>query len=433
MTHRAAAPGVSGEAPKAFRSNTGRPPVVHLVHGTWAYGPMGRESWEVRHRKDPEGYPVPWFHRDSLFCKAVEAHYGSELDFRCFGWSGDNTFVARRQAAESLRKHLRKAMEKMSDAAHVVVAHSHGGTVAFDAVARTAAGYDPLPRPLHGLLTLGTPFARLREIENLTTASLVRGVAPRWLWVLLVAAGVALGITRWFDGGYGTFTLYLLATVFLALLGLRGMPWLVRRPDGLADLLSQRHTALSCPLHALRTPGDEAGFAIAAAQLVDWVGTRVSVDGILGLSTALLRRWGDRLAGWAFPLALWIGIGAGWAVRDAWAGDPLRPWWAYVLLALFYAGTAMTLALATLALAVPVIVAGGLVALRLAVGPEASRYAGNAVVEVETLPVGLEATMEVLPASTAGSGGLSHSLHERPTIRARVAEVLRGWLTPVDG
>jgi hypothetical protein len=69
----------------------------------------------------------------------------------------------------------------------------------------------------------------------------------------------------------------------------------------------------------------------------------------------------------------------------------------------------------------------GTLALGLATGGEALRYAGFAAVEVEVLPSGIVAELEVLqiPPEERQNLGLSHSLHELPTTRRRVGEFLK--------
>ena len=94
--------------------------VVHLVHGTWPYGPFRRSK-----PKKPTG----WFDEGSSVRKALQKASGNVAEFVEFPWSGKNSFAARQEAALGLRKHLDESLKKDSDAMHVLVAHSHGGTV----------------------------------------------------------------------------------------------------------------------------------------------------------------------------------------------------------------------------------------------------------------------------------------------------------------
>src|SRR5215470_8156278 len=103
--------------------------VLHTVHGTWPNGPWGWRLWKPFRGLFRSN--TPWYDPESDFCKAVARNTNAQLEFVPFQWDGCNSFKARARAADDLREHLRYWFNKEGEARHFIVAHSHGGTVAF--------------------------------------------------------------------------------------------------------------------------------------------------------------------------------------------------------------------------------------------------------------------------------------------------------------
>jgi hypothetical protein len=93
------------------------PVIVHLVHGTWPFGPFGRLF----------GAKKAWFEDGSPFQKAVESLADRPLEFQPFPWSGRNSVMARLNASEKLAHHLEQLQKNKPSARHVIIAHSQGG------------------------------------------------------------------------------------------------------------------------------------------------------------------------------------------------------------------------------------------------------------------------------------------------------------------
>ncbi len=94
---------------------------IHLVHGTWAKGHFGAsKAWTEA------GHDVYERLRTLLPISTV---------IETFLWSGKNSVSAREQAAKELRAHLTNSLEKFPNDRHIVVAHSHGGTISNLAIA----------------------------------------------------------------------------------------------------------------------------------------------------------------------------------------------------------------------------------------------------------------------------------------------------------
>ena len=121
--------------------------VVHLVHGTWPFGLFGR----------PKQNKKAWFEDGSAVRKGIEGHLACPIEFRVFPWDSRNSFSARRQAAGDFDTYLTNAVNDRPDRAHIIVAHSHGGTVA----AHTLASRTQSECRIKALICLATPFAYL--------------------------------------------------------------------------------------------------------------------------------------------------------------------------------------------------------------------------------------------------------------------------------
>jgi len=80
------------------------------------------------------------------------------FEFRVFCWSGKNSFSARWEAAAQFADYLEGVNKARPNAKHVIVTHSHGGTVAAQALELEKFRGDP---PIKALICLSTPFAYL--------------------------------------------------------------------------------------------------------------------------------------------------------------------------------------------------------------------------------------------------------------------------------
>jgi hypothetical protein len=133
--------------------------IITLVHGTWGRGFFPKEykrrplSWPLRLMFRPH---VPWFHETSWFRRRLEHELRRRhiaVVFRCFAWSGANSVFCRARAASELSELL---ASDPADKHSIVIAHSHGGNVAFLAITSLGARGNAIH-----LVTLATPFLRV--------------------------------------------------------------------------------------------------------------------------------------------------------------------------------------------------------------------------------------------------------------------------------
>jgi hypothetical protein len=131
-----------------------------MVHGTWG-GAQASSRWHgfcraarALLRASP---PDPaWYDEGSVFRSRLESELRKEniaATFRIFQWSGGNSVRDRARAADELSSQLASDPDNANS---IVIAHSHGGNVAFLAISKLGSR----GANVH-LITLATPFVRI--------------------------------------------------------------------------------------------------------------------------------------------------------------------------------------------------------------------------------------------------------------------------------
>lgn len=116
------------------------------------------------------------------------------VSFEQFLWSGGNHHAARLAAGGELRRFLDFIRDRDPKARHIVIAHSHGGNVAYYALRK-----DDHSVPISGLVCLATPFldATRRDLDktlgilNFATPLLTLGIS---FFITLTLAVFSLGM-----------------------------------------------------------------------------------------------------------------------------------------------------------------------------------------------------------------------------------------------
>jgi hypothetical protein len=140
--------------------------VVILVHGTFAYADNG---------SGPR-----WWQRGSVFWKRLKTELPSNIGMLdsqpLFKWSGENHYMSRYTAGIDLLTYI-KEFEKWKTPYHIV-AHSHGGTVLWNAlrIAYLSANRQRRRKPtstcpfdlpyLRSCTAVATPFIRFKTLSN---------------------------------------------------------------------------------------------------------------------------------------------------------------------------------------------------------------------------------------------------------------------------
>jgi hypothetical protein len=367
--------------------------IVHLVHGTWPYGPFKRK---------PTKEEKVWFDPDSEFCRSISSELGARVEFVPHLWSGSNTFRARSLAAADLALELAAAVNSSHpDSAHVVVAHSHGGTVSASAVGFLS---DSVARRIESLICISTPFAYW------VLADIAHRAAMLWAQASLLAASVVVFLCL-------TFAPFVVAhgmLVFVAC-SLLGLIWFigvlllraVLRAGGRIPRYYPQSYEIpkSTNMLILRSPQDEASIAIGLAQTMHWIarkmyglvgevpGQQSYVKIIAGaaafplflLAGAQIARWLVGVDGlWVFEVGSLLGLGA---------------------LALIYFFCAFLASLS--------------------VGYFRVGHWAVTAVEVEMTPPGIPCTVKIAPVDPLDeSDSIRHGAYNRPWVRDEIRSEL---------
>jgi hypothetical protein len=429
--------------------------VIHSVHGTFPYGASKQRKLGAQGHNPSLYSPgnVPWFLPESDFAKEILNRCPAR--WSAFTWSGKNSFAARREAIDSFYGQLKGSLEELNTR-HVIIAHSHGGTVVAAALCKLEEM--ELDR-IEGVVTLGAPFITLKDREWSAFSRVQFFFARLGPFIALLYAA-AFGGTWWLPGDPSLTARFVAALPLLLILliiafflsnGSERFFNFVFRPAvgaGAYFDIFRSDYPLKRTLIALRAPGDEAGLVIGSAQLFGWfmgVVWKISVQ----LSVARIGAWlawstANALRSIAAIFCFLLAIaGAMWFLDAIPQIDPLQiPGARAISIGLGIMGGFMLfsgyliLFLLVLLMFTELLIFPAVILLRCATGPEIWRVAGLAEVECEPVPSGMRAVVETVEFAAEDRvafekpGKLRHSFHELASVRRRVADLILEWTTP---
>jgi hypothetical protein len=132
---------------------------------------------------------------------------GKRMEIRTIQWTGWNTLTSRRHGASVLIKHIRRIRQRQPYAKHFIVAHSHGGNVALDAIQSHITS-----RAISGLVSVSTPYLIFLPVMSFKKLSYAIGLAMNILG--LINGYVFFSIyTRLLGDGLGVFFLQCLHSI----------------------------------------------------------------------------------------------------------------------------------------------------------------------------------------------------------------------------
>lgn len=108
--------------------------VITLIHGTFANN-------------------APWINEGSVLREAISRSFGKFITFKEFNWSGNNSLFDRSEASTALRSHIVELQDEYPDARQRLIAHSHRGNVATNAISHLDSDHNVL-----GVACISTPF-----------------------------------------------------------------------------------------------------------------------------------------------------------------------------------------------------------------------------------------------------------------------------------
>jgi hypothetical protein len=327
-----------------------------------------------------------------------------DAEFSVFRWSGQNRSAAREIAANDLLDHLRQAQQAFPQAAHVLVCHSHGGTVAYEALRRGERSPQAGPAPT-AILCMGTPFALIRRT---TIVEARTNVAAAWSALL----GVIFALAVLLSNVVGTLWLLLGCVLAHAYVGFLAFKYNSKTKDIMERLARHRaeKPVRRTKIALFRATRDEASLVIGLAQSPQGLYGLIHLKGIKPVN----------LAAAAFKFLALFGLALVIANASLAALERLVHGAAPAELKMF---------------AVPVVAFGLIGVAHLLCGAAVAPAVGHTrikdwlrtAVEVETSPP--EATCEMTSYSYLGvleaKGGLRHAIYDHSAVQRDIADTIR--------
>ena len=219
---------------------------------------------------------------NSALCRRLTETWGERIALMPLRWSGGNTVRARARAAADLATHIDAVARRFPAANHYVIAHSHGGNVALYALRQRSSVR------ISGLACLSTPFLHVRN-RNLGQVSISSISAGMFISALIVVQTLLERQFAWTEDGAllaGLST----AAVLTALFHVGS-----QRLAGPTLAACSLPTSIDTDLLLIRTTGDEASSALAAAHFASWLAKRLwnFLRPCCARDTNLFKRGGD--------------------------------------------------------------------------------------------------------------------------------------------
>lgn len=217
-----------------------------LIHGTWAKN-------------------ATWTSPESSLAKGLQetlAAAGVHADVEPFEWSGRNSGKQRQLAARRLVEHVERCSREYPKSVHLLVGHSHGGTVALQAAAA-------VPGRINGVACLSTPFIHCTLRHE--PAELVDHAFLGIVWWIGVVT-LLVSVTWWPPTPKVLLWLFLvsvLSNVLAPWLCSLVMPWILKRSAAFEP------PPLPQNLLIVRVAGDEASGSLGFSRLCGWFAQRI--------------------------------------------------------------------------------------------------------------------------------------------------------------
>jgi len=365
---------------------------LHLVHGTWAKGLRGTTR--------------AWSEPGDTAYERLRTKLPASSQLESFTWSGRNSMAARTKAANDLQQHLRQSLREHPKDCHIVLAHSHGGTVANQAVSCS-----DLDGAIRGLICLATPFAYLvsPSLGRLQTGILaLTSVLYAIYWAALLAW------MPWIPEFLGI-------TVFSAFVAVKSLvAFCLVAIIAKTQFETKTATLRQCgpkktSVFLLRGSRDEASLLLTEAQIFDAI--CAAFARLNDVTQPTIRRpltW----VGYAMVYASCSALGIYAAIRLAPALMPHVGGDAVAIMGIFVYGPAVAGWVYLLGYAVIAVGAGHLNILQWL----------SSVVEVEAAPPNTSCHIYVF--SALGTSGLRHCLYEDGEVLGHVAELATSIANP---
>lgn len=388
----------NGHAPERPRKTT----IVHVVHGTWPHG-----FFNLHNRKREKA----WFETDSHFLGEILKNLnGENVKFSPFTWSGKNSFSERWKAANNLRAYLLKHLEEHANAAHIIIAHSHGGNIAATALSLIESDKTSVIGKSGGvskLICLATPFTHFTRIQNRYGPLMPLAIANWIIACILCILGPwnSASETSWFfivAGLFGPLSVYAFFLLLSFLLARKFPPY-----------VENRVIPPETDVYLLRSPRDEASLTITASQAIHEIFQKLFhalEDQRTGASwTRAILKMALAFPAWAFGLFVAREMGVSVDTNDG-----SRAILMHVVILSLFGGLPFSL-----------LYVAARAATSWTVGFSDIRFWPFLNVEVETCPYERQCNIKAYSSSEVfESDRLRHGMHEFSTVRKDIANII---------
>ncbi len=360
---------------------------LHLVHGTWAKGLHGTKR--------------AWSEPGESAYESLRTKLPASSQLESFTWSGRNSMTARTTTANDLQRHLRQSLREHPKDCHIVMAHSHGGTVANQAVSCS-----DLDGAIRGLICLATPFTYLvpPSLGRLQTSILaLTSVLYTIYWTALLA---------WMPW----ITEFLGITAFSGVVAVKSfIAFCLVASIAKTQFMANTATFQQCgpkktPVFLLRGSHDEASLLLTQAQIFD---TICAAFARLNDVTQPTIRQPLTWVGYAMVYAICSALGTYAAIRWGPALMPHVGGDAVAIMGVFVYGPGVA----------GLVYLFGFAAIAVGAGHLNIQQWLSSVVEVEAAPPNTSCQIYVF--SALGISGLRHALHEDREVLGYVADLAK--------
>ncbi|NPC57830.1 esterase/lipase family protein [Caenimonas soli] len=366
---------------------------VHLVHGTWATGLLKPRN--------------AWFEQGSETYERLRRQLPQSAQIESFLWSGRNTVASRAEAGQAFSRHLQQSVARHPDSTHVVVAHSHGGTVAVEALSNLDDQQWPRTN-VKALVCLATPFVYLTRpslTQHQTAFLAMTSLLYAVYWSALLAAFPFIPAALSPAGFAAVLAIkgliaYMAVVVLALAVSMRSASQVMQMPP------------TSVPIYLLRATRDEASLSLGLMQAFGWLSAAFARYN--DVSQGTVRRpltWVAYALVYSACLAvgLWFSQLVGVRMHANWPGDVLA-----VLGLFIYAPAAAGL-----------VYFAGYGLLALAVGHTRIHTWLTTAMEVDAAPPNVFCQMKIYAAfNVSPKGGLRHGLYEREDVVEDIGKIV---------
>jgi len=356
-----------------------------------------------------------WFHSNNDMAQNIYEKFEGQAEIRSFIWSGKNSIKSRSNAAIKLSEMIQEDQKQKKADQIFLVAHSHGGTVVAECLAKYWNKLSALP--LGGIICLATPFIYHDERINAERKNKILLMSA--LFFLLFSLQLFIDSEMFLQSNlisYFTFFGLLLMSGSLAVLVLN----VLSKNKSSAQFTICGKIKYFPPFHLIRTARDEASGLIGFASFLSWL--LIKSYSLIEPRTEIFRIDDGKRSGF-------IGMKLKFTQIIFFAGILFISYFSSKQFGLSIEGSFPILLFALSGMISTMGIISYIVYM-LICGEYSPRNWVNFNVEMEQTIPSIESKLELVKHDDV-PGTMRHGLHSLPIVQSRVAEILFDWAKSV--